>query len=90
MEYIVLVANVFVVFLGAVATSICFKGYRQNKSFSMMCLTLGFALIVAGSVAGMVLLAFTGLGFWEIQAVESGFIAFGFAYIVHSIFTKRS
>lgn len=89
-EYLVLLANVVVVSLGSVAISVCFKGYRLNKSFSMMCLTLGFSLIVAGPVAGMALLAFTGLGFWEVQAVESSFIAFGFVYIVHSIFTKRN
>lgn len=88
-QYVLLFADIVIVILGALATSICFKGYKQNNSFSMFCLTMGFLLIAAGPVVAAVLLGFSGLGFWEIQTIESVIIAFGFVYIVHSIFTKR-
>lgn len=88
-QYILLLANSLVIALGGLAAFISFKAYRQNCSFSMLCLTIGFSLITAGPVLAMGLLSFSGLGFWEVQSIESALIAFGFVYIVHSIFTRR-
>ncbi len=88
-EYVLILANIIVVALGGLAASTSFKVYKRNSSFSMLCLTIGFSLIVADSLTGMIIPDFLGLGFWEIQVVESGLIAAGFAFIVHSIYAKR-
>jgi hypothetical protein len=88
-QYVLPLVDSLIIAFGGLAAFICFKGYKQNHSFSMLCLTIGFALIVAGPQLGMVLLAFSGLGFWEIQSIESALIAFGFVYILHSIYTRR-
>lgn len=87
--YILLLANTVVSVLGGLAVTVCFKGYWQHRSFSMLCLTIGFSLIAGASVIGAVLLSFSSLGFWEIESIQAVMMAIGFGYIVHSIFTKR-
>ncbi len=88
-QYALILANIIVIALGGLAASVSFKVYKRNSSFSMLCLTAGFSLMVAASLTGMILPGFLGLGFWEIQLVESGLIAVGFALIVNSIYTSR-
>ena len=88
-QYVLILANIIVVALGGLALSASFKVYKRNSNFSMLCLTIGFSLMVAAPLTGTILPGFLGSGFWEIQVVESGLIAVGFAFIVHSIYTKR-
>lgn len=88
-QYALILANIIVVALGGLALSASFKVYKRNSNFSMLCLTIGFSLLVAAPLTGMILPGLRGLGFWETQVVESGLIAVGFAFIVHSIYAKR-
>jgi len=75
-----------IVLLGFVLVYLGAKGYRKRRGKDMIFLTLGFALITAGSVAAGVLFEFLGFPLVEVDIVESTMVIFGFASLIYSIF----
>jgi len=75
-----------IVLLGFVLVYLGAKGYRKSRGKDMVFLTLGFALITAGSVAAGVLFEFLGFPLVEVDIVESTMVILGFASLIYSIF----
>ncbi len=84
--YILRSFKLVIVLLGAVLIYLGLKGYRRNQSQEMIFLTLGFALITAGSVAAGVLFEFLGFQLVDVEIVESAMVILGFASLIYSIY----
>ncbi|MGD0176819.1 MAG: hypothetical protein ABSC50_08370 [Candidatus Bathyarchaeia archaeon] len=84
--YILRSFKLVIVLLGTVLIYLGLKGYRRNKSQEMIFLTLGFALITAGSVAAGVLFEFLGFQLVDVEIVESAMVILGFASLIYSIY----
>lgn len=84
--YILRSFKLVIVLLGTVLIYLGLKGYRRNKSQEMIFLTLGFALITAGSVAAGVLFEFLGFRLVDVEIVESAMVILGFASLIYSIY----
>jgi uncharacterized membrane protein len=78
--------KLIIVFLGFVLVYLGAKSYRKTRTKDMIFLTVGFALITAGSVAAGVLFEFLGFSLIEVDIVESAMVIFGFASLIYSIF----
>lgn len=75
-----------IVLLGMVLVYLGAKGYRRDRRKEMIFLTLGFALITAGSVAAGVLFEFLGFRLVDVDIVESAMVIIGFASLIYSIY----
>ena len=75
-----------IVVLGTVLVYLGIKGYRRNRSKDMIFLSLGFALITAGSVAAGILFEFLGFQLTDVSIVESIMVIAGFASLIYSIY----
>lgn len=80
------VLQLTIVLLGSILVYLGVKGYRKNRSKDMIFLTLGFALITAGSVAAGVLFEFLGFQLVDVEIVESAMVILGFLSLIYSIF----
>ena len=80
------VLKLIIVLLGSILVYLGAKGYRKNRTNDMIFLTVGFALITAGSVAAGVLFEFLGFQLIEVEIVESIMVILGFASLIYSIF----
>ncbi len=78
--------KLLIVLLGSVLVYLGMKGYRRNHSKDMIFLSLGFALITAGSVAAGVLFEFLGFQLIEVEIVESIMVILGFSSLIYSIY----
>jgi hypothetical protein len=84
--YVLRVLKLIIVLLGSILVYLGAKGYRKNRTKDMVFLTVGFALITAGSVAAGVLFEFLGFSLIEVEIVESTMVILGFASLIYSIF----
>jgi uncharacterized membrane protein len=75
-----------IVVLGTVLVYLGIKGYRRNRGKDMIFLSLGFALITAGSVAAGILFEFLGFQLTDVSIVESIMVIAGFASLIYSIY----
>lgn len=67
-----------------------FRGYRRNGSKSMLLLSFGFLLIVAGSLVAGLLFELIGFELHDSYAIDSMVTAAGFFAIIYSIYGTRS
>ncbi len=84
--YILRLFKLIIVLLGTVLVYLGLKGYRRNGTKDMIFLSLGFALITAGSVAAGVLFEFLGFQLVDVEIVESVMVILGFTSLIYSIF----
>ena len=84
--FVLRVLKLIIVLLGFVLVYLGSKGYRKNRTKDMIFLTVGFALITAGSVAAGVLFEFLGFPLIEVDIVESTMVILGFASLIYSIY----
>jgi len=78
--------KVVIVLLGTVLVYLGIKGYRRHRGKDMIFLSIGFALITAGSVAAGVLFEFLGFELIEVSVVESIMVIVGFVSLIYSIY----
>ncbi len=78
--------KITIVLLGTVLVYLGFKAYRRNRSKDMIFLSLGFALITAGSVAAGILFEFLGFQLVDVSMIESTMVVLGFASLIYSIY----
>jgi uncharacterized membrane protein len=84
--YVLRALKLVIVILGSILVYLGVKGYRKNRGKDMVFLTVGFALITAGSVAAGVLFEFLGFQLIDVEIVESTMVILGFASLIYSIF----
>lgn len=78
--------KLLIVLLGTVLVYLGIKGYRRNRSKDMIFLSLGFALITAGSVAAGILFEFLGFQLIDVSIIESVMVIVGFSSLIYSIY----
>ena len=78
--------KLIIVLLGTVLVYLGIKGYRRNRRKDMIFLSLGFALIPAGSVAAGILFEFLGFELVDVNIVESVMVIVGFGSLIYSIY----
>lgn len=78
--------KLIIVLLGTVLVYLGIKGYRRNRRKDMIFLSLGFALITAGSVAAGILFEFLGFELVDVNIVESVMVIVGFGSLIYSIY----
>ena len=78
--------KLIIVLLGTVLIYLGIKGYRRNRRKDMIFLSLGFALITAGSVAAGILFEFLGFELVDVNIVESVMVIVGFGSLIYSIY----
>jgi len=84
--YVLRALKLVIVILGSILVYLGVRGYRKNRGKDMVFLTVGFALITAGSVAAGVLFEFLGFQLIDVEIVESTMVILGFASLIYSIF----
>ncbi len=80
------VLKLIIVLLGTILVYLGFKGYRRTKSKDMIFLSLGFALITAGSVAAGILFEFLGFELVDVSIVEAVMVIVGFGSLIYSVY----
>lgn len=78
--------KLIIVLLGTVLVYLGFKGYRRTRSKDMVFLSLGFALITAGSVAAGILFEFLGFQLVDVSIVEAIMVIVGFGSLIYSVY----
>jgi len=78
--------KLLIVILGTVLVYLGVKGYQRNRSKDMVFLSLGFALITAGSVAAGILFEFLGFQLIDVSIVEAIMVVIGFGLLIYSIY----
>ncbi len=82
------IVKIVLVLMGAVVVWLSGQAWRRNKSSAMLFLSIGFALITAGSVAAGVLFEFLGYGLLEVSITEGIVQLLGFGMIIYSIYGR--
>lgn len=86
---IIAVANTVTLLTGGAVAVLAFRAYRRTTASALRAVTIGISCIIAGSVLGGAVHVFEGslvLG----VAVQSSATAFGFAFLLYSLYTDRS
>ena len=78
--------KLIIVLLGTVLVYLGFKGYRRTRSKDMIFLSIGFALITAGSVAAGILFEFLGFELVDVSIVEAVMVIVGFGSLIYSVY----
>ncbi|WP_135852751.1 DUF7521 family protein [Halorussus salinus] len=74
--------------LGGTITYFAFEAYRRTNVPALRALAVGFGLVTLGTVLGGVVHQFTALSIAGGIAVESLFMALGFAVLTYSLYAK--
>ena len=82
------IVKILLVLMGAVVVWLSGQAWRRNKSSAMLFLSIGFALITAGSVAAGVLFEFLRYGLLEVSIAEGIVQLLGFGMIIYSIYGR--
>ncbi len=82
------IVKIVLVLMGAVVVWLSGQAWRRNKSSAMLFLSVGFALITAGSVAAGVLFEFLRYGLLEVSIAEGIVQLLGFGLIIYSIYGR--
>ncbi len=83
-------SEAIIIILGSLLVYVSARAYRRNKSRSMFAMSLGFAVIVVGSMIEEIFLEVLGYGFLEAHTLENVAVAAGLMILVYSIYGARS
>jgi hypothetical protein len=88
-DILLLLSEVAIVAMGGVLVYVSARAYRRNKSRSMLAMSVGFAIIVLGSLIEEVSLEVLGYQLVEAHTLENVAVAVGLVILVYSIYGAR-
>ena len=88
-DILLLMSEVAIIVMGGLLVYVSAKAYRRQKSKSMLAMSLGFAVIVVGSVIEEVFLEVLGYQLVEAQTLENLAVAVGLVILAYSIYGAR-
>jgi hypothetical protein len=88
-DVVLLLSEAIIVFLGAVVVVVSSSAYGREKSKSLLAMSIGFAIIVAGSMIEEVSLELFHYPLLEAHILENVAEAAGFLFLVYSIYGLR-
>jgi len=80
------ILKLIIVLFGTILVYLGLKGYKRTRSRDMIFLSLGFALITAGSVAAGILFEFLGFQLVDVSIVEAIMVIVGFGSLIYSVY----
>ncbi len=78
-----------IVLLGGVLVYVSMRAYRRYKSKSMLVMSIGFVVILVGSVLEELFLEILGYSLIESHILENSVVALGMLILVYSIYGAR-
>jgi hypothetical protein len=87
--WLVTVAKIVALLLGAFIVYLAYKGYRRNRSRPLFYVAVGFALITAGTIAEGLLYVIIGSELLTALAVGTTITVLGFVAILYSIYAVK-
>jgi hypothetical protein len=88
-DFMLFLSEAIIISLGSLIVYVSVRAYRRNKSTSMLAMSLGFAVIVIGSLMEEVLLELLAFPMIEAHMLENLIVAAGLLLIVYSIYGTR-
>lgn len=83
------IVKALIVVMGSLIVYLSYRGYRRDKSKSMLFLSLGFAFVTIGAVVAGVLFELVGFSLADVYGIEAAMAALGLVTILYSIYGKR-
>jgi len=65
------------------------RAYRRYKRRSMLAMSIGFTIILIGSLIEETLLEVVGYSLFEAHMFENSIVAIGFLFLIYSIFGTK-
>ena len=87
--HLVSIANAATVLTGGAIAVLAYRAFRRTGSAALRAVAVGFGFVVAGSIGGGVVHLLAGnvpLG----VAIQSAFVAGGFAILLYSLYAETS
>jgi hypothetical protein len=88
-DLVLLASEVMIVVLGLLIVYASIMAYRRSRSASMLALSVGFSIIVAGSTVEEVFVELLRYPMIEAHIVENCLLATGLLVIVYSLYGHR-
>ncbi len=88
-DLMLLLTEAAIVFLGSVLVYVSMRAYRRDKSRSMLAMSLGFVVILAGSLVEEFSLEILQFHMIEAHILENLIVAVGLLILVYSIYGVR-
>lgn len=88
-DLLLLISEVAIVVMGGLLVYVSARAYRRDRSRSMLAMSLGFAVIVVGSVIEEVFLEVLQYQLVEAHTLENLVVAVGLMILVYSIYGAR-
>jgi predicted Abi (CAAX) family protease len=88
-EIMLILSEAIIISLGSLIAYVSARAYHRNKSTSMLFMSLGFAVIVIGSLMEELMLELLRFPMIEAHMLENLILAAGLLLIVYSIYGTR-
>ena len=88
-DLLLLISEAAIVVMGGLLVYVSARAYRRERSRSMLAMSLGFAVIVVGSVIEEVFLEVLQYQLVEAHTLENLVVAMGLVILVYSIYGAR-
>lgn len=88
-DLVLLTSEAAIVILGGILVLVSMRAYRRSKSSSMLAMSLGFVIIVIGSLIEEVFLEVLQYPLIEAHAIENSVVAVGLLVLVYSLYGAR-
>jgi len=88
-DLLLFVSEAAIVCLGGLLVYVSMRAYRRDKSKSMLAMSLGFFVIIMGSLIEEVALEILRYSLAEAHVVENSIVAAGLLILVYSIYGVR-
>lgn len=88
-DLLLLLSEIAIICLGGVLVYVSMRAYRRSKSRSMLAMSVGFLVMVLGSLVEETLVELFGFQLIESHALENSVVAVGLLFLVYSLYGTR-
>lgn len=88
-ELMLVASEVIIIFLGGLIIYVGVRAYRRTKSRSVLAVSLGFAVMVTGSLAEEIVLQLLPYPMTEAHIIRNSIEAVGLLILVYSLYGVR-
>ncbi len=88
-DLLLLLSEAIIIVLGGLLVFVSGRAYRREKSRSLLAMSIGFGVIVVGSMIEEVLLELLRYPLIEAHTLENMTVAVGFIILVYSLYGAR-
>ena len=85
---VLVAAKVLALLLGLLIAGQAYRGYRRHRSWPMLYLAVGFAVISVGTAVEGILYELLAVDIQTASAVQSAFVILGMLIVLYSLYAK--